>query len=210
LGDLKPATAAPLFQALKNDPSDRVRRAAGLAASVERDATFDPAAEVSRAADSTLPGDPSDLRRAVTLADERVPLAQLLRVIERIREREASEQGARRAEWTRARGAVHVALAGRGSRIAVYDLRESIEAASAPLPVEFLAALSTIGDASCLEGLAAAYARSMRAGHTRRDWWQQHLASSFRAIAKRCRVTRRHATMKKIEKRWPEALAEIV
>ena len=64
------------------------------------------------------------------------------------------------------RGRVHVALAARGSRIALYDLRESLEAAapatsfSGPLPVDFLAALSTAGDASCLEAVTAAYART--------------------------------------------------
>jgi hypothetical protein len=92
----------------------------------------------------------------------------------------------------------------------LYDLRESIESASIMLPVEFLAAVSTIGDTSCLEGLAAAYTRSMRSGRARRDWWRQHLAAAFRAIVRRERVTRRQAIIKKIQKRWPDALVELL
>ena len=71
-----------------------------------------------------------------------------------MREREGVGAGGRRGdEWTTARAAAHVALAQRGSRLALYDLRESLERA-APLPVEFLTALSLIGDASCLEPIA--------------------------------------------------------
>ena len=105
----------------------------------------------------------------------------------------------------RARAAAHVALASRGSRLALYDLRESLESADAPLPVEFLAALSLVGDASCLEAIAAAYARPAASGRGRDDWWRQHLADAFRAIVAREAITRRHAVMKKIEKRWPDA-----
>ncbi|OFV93986.1 MAG: hypothetical protein A3G76_12865 [Acidobacteria bacterium RIFCSPLOWO2_12_FULL_65_11] len=210
LADLKHSTIAPLLDALRNDPNDAVRRAAARSAAAKRDETFDPAAVVRRAADEELPDDPTGLQRAVALAGERVGLSQLLRVIERIREREPSEEPGRRIEWTSARGAAHVALARRNSRIAVYDLRESIESASSPLPVEFLAALSTIGDTSCLEGLASAYAQSLRSGRSRRDWWHQHLAAVFHSIVKRERVTRRHAIVKKMQKRWPEALAELL
>ena len=99
-------------------------------------------------------------RDALTRAGAGVALPLLLRVIERVREREASEPASRGAEWIKVRARAHVTLAGRGSRIALYDLRESIEAAASPLPVEFLSALSTAGDASCLEAVAAAYVRS--------------------------------------------------
>ena len=82
------------------------------------------------------------------------------------------------------------------------DLRETLETSNGPLPVEFLAALERIGDASCLEPIASAYATAPAEG----DWWREHLAHAFRAIAARERVTRRHAAMKKIARRWPEAL----
>ena len=93
-----------------------------------------------------------------------------------------------------ARAAAHVALAGRGSRLALYDLRESLERRKAPLPVEFLTALSTIGDASCLEAIAGAHREA-----TRTRWWRDHLADAFRTIVAREKLTRRHAVIKKIE-----------
>ena len=59
-----------------------------------------------------------------------------------------------RAAWQNARGALHQALALRGSRVAVYDLRETIEQSRGPLPTSFVAALHVVGDASCLEPIA--------------------------------------------------------
>ena len=88
-----------------------------------------------------------------------------------------------------------------------------MSAASAPLPVEFLAALSTAGDVSCLEAVVAAYARATpSAGSTGPkgdQWWRDHLADAFKTIVKRERLTRRHALVKKIEKRWGSALEEL-
>jgi hypothetical protein len=74
--------------------------------------------------------------------------------------------------------------------------------------VELLAALSLVGDASCLEAVAAAYAKSGAAGRAQTDWWRQHLTDGFHTIVKRERLTRRHAVMKKIMKRWPSILQE--
>ena len=222
LGDLERSTLAPLLDALQKDPSDAIKAATKLTAKV------DPVEVVTRAADRGLPQDPDELGEALTRAGAGLPLPLLLRVIERVREREAAEPAARRAEWTRVRGRVHVALAARGSRIALYDLRESLEAAtsttsiSGPLPVEFLAALSTAGDASCLEAVAAAYARSRPStisqgpagrkgtgGPGDNVWWRDHLADAFKTIVQRERLTRRHAIVKKIEKRWGSALEQL-
>jgi HEAT repeat protein len=216
LGDLERSTLAPLLDALRNDPSDAIKAATKLTA------TVDPVEVLTRAADRGLPQDPDELVEALTRAGAGLPLPLLLRVIERVREREAAEPAARRAEWTRVRGRVHVALAARGSRIALYDLRESLEAAattSLSLPVEFLAALSTAGDASCLEAVAAAYARSRPstsspgrkgAGDPGDNvWWRDHLADAFKTIVQRERLTRRHAVVKKIEKRWGNALEQL-
>jgi len=208
LGDLERSTLAPLLAALQRDPSDAMKAATRLSAAV------DPAEVVARAADRGLPEDPEELGEAVARAGSDIALPILLRVIERVREREASEPAARRAKWTRVRGRVHVALAARGSRIALYDLRESLEStASAPLPVEFLSALSTAGDVSCLEAVVAAYARAApSAGPTGAkgdQWWRDHLADAFKTIVKRERLTRRHAVVKKIEKRWGGALQEL-
>ena len=107
------------------------------------------------------------------------------------------------------RAAVHVTLAQRHSRIALYDLRETLDAADAPLPVEFLAALSLTGDASCLEAIAGAYARSPGSGRSQRDWWRQHLLDAFRTIVAREGITRRHAVMKKIAKHWPDVIIDM-
>jgi hypothetical protein len=222
LGDLERSTLAPLLAALQRDPSESMKAASRLSAAV------DPAEVVSRAAERGLSPDPEELGEAVTRAGGDIALPLLLRVIERVREREASEPASRRAEWTRVRGRVHVALAARGSRIALYDLRESLEsmsAASAPLPVEFLTALSTAGDVSCLEAVAAAYAHATPSGRpaeqkgpgrpgdprTPEDnvWWRDHLADAFTTIVKRERLTRRHAVVKKIERRWGSALEQL-
>ncbi len=154
------------------------------------------------AAQGRLPGDADELRQALVARAGTLPLASMLRVIEAIRAREASSADSTRTAWQHARGAAHQALALRGSRIALYDLRESIEAAHGPLPTSFLSALRVLGDASCIESLAAALAR---APHNDR-WWQHQLASALRAIAKRERITKRHASMKKVLARWPAVI----
>jgi HEAT repeat protein len=103
----------------------------------------------------------------------------------------------RRTDWIGARAAAHLALANRGSRLALYDLRETIESLRERIPVEFFAAVTAIGDASCLEPIATAYARA------KDDWSRRHLVDAFRAIVGREKITRRHAAARKIEKRWP-------
>jgi hypothetical protein len=145
-----------------------------------------------------LDDDPAALRQAIVHGGATIPLPLVHRIIERVREREASEPADRRPEWLRARAAAHVVLANRGSRLALYDLCESLKADAAPLPVEFLTALSLVGDASCLEAIAAAHQRSDD------DWWRLRLSDSFHAIVERERITRRHAVMKRIQKRWPK------
>jgi hypothetical protein len=125
-----------------------------------------------------------------------------------VREREAAEHGdARQAAWTGVRGALHQALAARRSRVALYDLRDSFASATSPLPVGFLAAIGAIGDASCVEALAAACARAPASGH---DWWRDHLAGALGEIVRRERLTRRHAALRRIESRWPGLLDAVL
>ena len=209
LADLDPATIAPVLTTLADDPSASVRGAADAQRTRRRAADDNPGEILSRAAAQGLPDDPATLRHALVLAGNEGDLTLLLRIVERVRDREAQEPADRRREWMTVRAATHVALADRGSRLALYDLRESLEAADAPLPVEFLAAVSLMGDASCLESIAGAYARSAGSGRSQHDWWRQHLAEAFRTIAARERLTRRHGVMKRIEKRWPGAFAEM-
>ena len=111
------------------------------------------------------------------------PLAELLASVESARDRQRMP----------ARAAAHLALARRGTRIGLYDLREWLDGAREPLPADALTALSLTGDASCLEPIAKAYSRS-------RD---KRLLEAFAAIMKRDRLTRRHAVIKRIERRWP-------
>jgi HEAT repeat protein len=196
LAELERATIAPLLKTLANDPSAAVRREAASQRKRRRATATDPADTVMLAADHDLPDDPAALHDAIVHAGEAVPLLVLLRIVERVRDREASENGVRRVEWTTTRAAAHVALAQRGSRLALYDLRESVQAATSALPVEFVTAISLIGDRSCLEPIAAAHAR------TKDQSWRQQLGDAFRTIAARERLTRRHAALKKIEKRF--------
>jgi hypothetical protein len=195
LDDVGPAALEPLWTALARDSSASVRAhvaeiRSGQGAGV--------------AGDEALLEDPDRLRRELSRNRAAASLPELHSLVERIRTREESARGAQRDAWTRARGAAHVALAKRSSRLGMYDLRESLEKSSQPLPVEFMAALSLVGDATCLEAIAAAYAHAP-AGKD--DWWRDHLADAFRAIVTRGKLTARHAVMKKIQKRWPAILS---
>ena len=111
-----------------------------------------------------------------------------------------------REEWRAVRGALHQALAARNSRLALYDLRDSL-LTSERLPGAFVAAMEEIGDATCLDPLAAAYDESSRSGDT---WWREHLAAAFRAIVQREGLTRRHAPLKRVLARWPDAASELM
>jgi hypothetical protein len=215
VGELELSTIAPLLEALRDDPQGGVRalaRSAGSGSSTParlrwgRRAAAQPDTlnTLTAAARRDLPEDPEVLRHAIAREGGRAPLPSLLRVIEAVREREGQESPSRRGAWMAARAAAHLALANRGSRLGLYDLRESLESADTRLPVEFLAALSVIGDASCVEAVAAAHARS------RDGWWREHLAAAFRAIVKREGLTRRHGVIRKIARRWGTRANELV
>jgi hypothetical protein len=208
--ELEPSTIAPVMASLTADPSAAiVELAGGRARRKAPTRRLDPLQQIARAAEQALPDNPATLREAVAAAGPAAPLPLLLGVIERVRERESHEAPEQRMHWATARAAAHLALAHRGSRIALYDLRESVEGADSPLPVEFLTALSAIGDSSCLEPIASAYTRLARAGKPQRDWWRQHLTEAFRAIVAREKLTRRHGVMKRIEKKWPALIRDM-
>jgi hypothetical protein len=147
-----------------------------------------------------LPDDARPLREAITAHAETAPLADLRRLIERLAEREGEQTKAPAIEeWRAARGAVHQALALRGSRVALYDLRETFERASGALPTSFIGAVALIGDESVVEPLASAYAN---AGADAR--WQQQLARAFREVVKRERLTKRHSALRRALAKAPE------
>lgn len=154
-----------------------------------------------------LPGSPAPLKRALGSRRGSAPLTELQHLVDHLRARELRESSAeQREEWRALRGAVHQALAARNSRLALYDLRDSLLDPDR-LPVAFLAALEEVGDSTCLETLAAAYDASSRSGDA---WWREHVAAAFRAIVQREGLTRRHTAVKRTMARWPEATADLL
>ena len=203
LKDLDTATIAPLLKSLSTDPNQAIR-AAVAAPLAGRLTDRDPLDLLAHAATEGLPDDPDAIRLAIVEAAGIAPLPHLLKIVERVRDREGSPTAGRRGDnWAAVRASAHVALAERDSRLGVYDLRESLEQARAPLPVEFLTALSRVGDASCLEAIAKAHAAARDA------WWRDHLADAFVAIIARERLTKRHAVLRRVEQRWPGALGRL-
>jgi HEAT repeat protein len=207
LSTLRPTTLKPVWALLAQDTEPQVRARAQAVVLPEPPAWSDAVADVSGAAEGPLPDDPVALARGIATVAASIPLLRLQRLVDRIREHEAAAPAGE--EWTRVRAAAHLALAGRGSRLALYDLRESLERASAPLPVAFLAALSQIGDASCLESIAAAYVQAPASNGGSADWWKQHLVRAFHIIVEREGLTRRHQVIRKIAKRWGAATQEL-
>ena len=185
----------PIYAALARDPASKVvarvtRRQAGAVESLET--------LVAKG----LPADPDVLAAVARDDGERAPLMALKRAIEAVRARESqAPDAAARERWKVVRGVLHQHLASRGSRLALYDLREALEGATGPLPVGFLSAAAVIGDTSCLTPLARAWVES---DHDDR-WWRDHLAEAFGAIVAREALTRRHPALKSILERWPSA-----
>ncbi len=208
LADLEPRTIAPLLTALSSDANALVRSTAARIKSGDRREPESSATVIAAGAQGTLPDDPEVLRKAILASGETASLADLRRLVDVVREREVSCAVSIRPAWTQVRGTVHATLAKRNSRLAVFDLRETLAAADAPLPVEFIAALVAIGDASCLEPVAAALDRSVVA-RVKDALWTRHLTEAFQAITSRERVTGRHGVMKRIEKRWPAAFDRV-
>jgi hypothetical protein len=119
-----------------------------------------------------------------------------------VRAREArAADPAVKEKWLVVRGVLHQHLAARGSRLALYDLREALDGARGPLPVGFLSAAAVVGDVGCLLPLARAWVD----GPPGDRWWRDHVAEAFRAIVTREALTRRHPALKQILEKWPSA-----
>ncbi len=142
--------------------------------------------------------DPLTVREWVSARGREAPLSKLHDTIGRVRERERAEPSSqRRQEWLVARGTVHAALAQRGSRVALYDLREAFDAATTPLPLDFLTAVTAIGDESCLEPMARAWAASPGEA-----WWRARLVEAATDIMRRGRIGGRSAVVKRLRLKW--------
>jgi hypothetical protein len=143
--------------------------------------------------------EPASLREWLSSAAARAPLSALHDAVIRAGEAERQESNlARRREWLAVRGAAHLALARRGSRIVLYDLRDAFSSATAQLPLDFLAAVRELGDASCLEPLARAWAAAPAD-----TWWRDQLAAAAALIVDRTRLSGRSALVKRIRAKWP-------
>jgi hypothetical protein len=192
-----PHVLKPLRKRLAKDASAAVRGWASRGAATAGVA-IDPRAALESAAAGEA-ADPSLLRDLVPAGSQNAPLPTLHRVIEVARTREdGAPAAADRLEWRAVRGSVHLALAQRGSRVAVYDLRETLAGAAEALPAGFVEAAALVGDGSCLEPIAEALARCPATLDRRDQQWRDDLLRAGRAIVERERLTRRHAVIRKI------------
>jgi hypothetical protein len=214
LGETGSDTLQPIRDRLRRDDSPRVRRMAGWS---ESKPTENAAARLEAAANAAsagagspkaadFPEDGDVVRGWLTDAGGTVALSVLHDLVMALRERErsAGTDAIARLRWMTARAAAHQALADRHSRLAVFDLRDTFEAATARLPVGFLAAVTQVGDASCLEPLASAWQ------HVNDAWMRDHIATAFREIVKRENLTRRHAAVRRVIARFPTAAAALL
>jgi hypothetical protein len=148
-----------------------------------------------------MPEEPGDLRAWLAKAGGTVALSVLHDLVSalRTRERDAGAGSDAELDWMTTRAAVHQVLADRHSRLAVFDLRDTFEHASARIPVGFLDAVTRIGDQSVLAALATAWQQ------VDDRWMRDHLASAFQEIVTREGLTKRHATVKRALERAPDA-----
>lgn len=188
----------PILEAVASD-ADPALAARGRATRRQQGATL---ADVL--ADGQLPDPPAAMSALIDAAGSTVPVTDLRRVIELVRAREQREAEAghddRRAAWRLIRGQVHRALGDRDSQVALYDLRETLEEAEAPVTVDFLAAAMKVGDENCLDGLAAQW---VAAGTDR--WLRDQLELAVRSIVNRKALTRADPVFVRLLGRLPAA-----
>jgi hypothetical protein len=205
LRELPPDLRARVTDALRSNAARGTSDVADLMTMADREAARAEAVWKD-AVEGRLPEAPEELREALATRGASAPLNTLRALVDAVhaRERETrADDGAAPHGWLALRGALHQALALRGSRLALYDLRETIEERAARLPPSFLAALHVLGDVSCLEPLAAAWASAGADRTADAARWRHQLASAFKAVAEREKITKRHAVMKRIAARWP-------
>jgi hypothetical protein len=143
--------------------------------------------------------DPVAVREWIQAYGSGATLSTLHALVTKTREREQAESSSRlRSEWLQARGRAHHALAKRQSLVALYDIRETFESSSSALPQSFVSSAAAIGDASCLEPLARAWA----AGGKDLSWKHQ-LSTTAATIMRREKLTGRSAVVKKLRANFP-------
>jgi HEAT repeat protein len=213
LHELPDEVVAPLRARLIRDPSRQLRRQAGWPAThgdgaeagepaAVRDAGAPGPATLEAYAEGPLPDRPGPLCDELARTAHTVPLSVLHRLVVAAQARATVERAAGTTrEWQRAHAALHLALGRRGSRVALYDLRETLGSHAAGVPSELFAAAALIGDPSCLEPLAERATRDPdREQRTR-------ALDALRRIEQRERLTRRHAVVKRLAARYPAIFA---
>jgi hypothetical protein len=194
---------APLRARLAKDRSTALRRrlAAPNTTTLAAGPALDPAELLQVAANGDAV-DPTLLKDAVEAGGGRAPLTVLHRLVEvaRLRETEARAD-ADRYEWRAARAAVHLALANRASRVAIYDVRDTIASETGILPTDFVAAAGLVGDSGCLEAIADALARVPGRVDRLEQEWRDRLFEAARAIIARERMSRRHAAARRLARK---------
>jgi hypothetical protein len=184
----------PIFTALATDTSPAIAARAS-------DQDVGPHGALEHwSTDARLPSTPDVLIAALAAAGELTPITALRHLVDLVREREKISGGAERDGWRVARGLLHEAIATRGSVIALYDLRETLEQDKQPVSAHFLTAAMAIADASCLDAIAA---RWVHAGDD--VWLRDRLERIFHAIIGRARLRRSAPVMVRLLRRHPSA-----
>lgn len=143
--------------------------------------------------------DPVAVREWIQAYGASATLSTLHELITRTREREHAESSSRlRSEWLQARGRAHQALARRQSLLALYDIRETFESTARPLPQPFVSTAAAIGDTTCLEPLARAWAAAGKDLN-----WKHDLSTAAATIMRREKLTGRSAVVKKLRATYP-------
>lgn len=196
------AAAAEMLTGTTAPEAPRVRATARSAPSAVSRAAEEQAL-LGAAVGGDLPTSPDALRAALAHHGEARPVSELQDLVKAIAsaERTAGEHEA--LEWAGVRAAAHLLLAARESRLGMADLRETVERWHDRLPMGFVVALGEIGDADGLESLAAAYERADS------EWVRQQIVGAFRQVQRRLRLTRRHAAVKRAERRSPALAARL-
>src|SRR5690606_28036598 len=198
LSGLPETLLRPILEALASD-ADPALAARGAAARRQQGPTL---ADVL--AGGQPPDSPAALSALIDAAGSTAPVTDLRRATGLVRGRERREGEAghhdRRGAWRLIRGRVHRALGDRDSQVALYDLRETLEQADAPVTVDFLAAAMKVGDENCLDGLAA---RWVTAGTDR--WLRDQLELAVRSIITRRSLTRADPVFVRLLGRLPAA-----
>lgn len=194
LGRLPTPLRQPIFDALAADGS-----AAVAARAADQHAV--PHGALARwSDDERLPAASDALADAIAAEGTQAPITALRRIVDMVRAREKVAVGAEREGWRSARGLLHETLAQRGSVIALYDLRETLEQVQEPASAHFLTAAMAAADASCLDAIAARWV------HAGADvWLRDQLERIFHAIVNRERLRRSSPLMARLLKRHPSA-----